>query len=445
MGVKWRHFLLPRTRFIRRPLVLPLLAGLLIVGALGLALREGGRPDVPLRADRPAVEAAPAEPPAADSGRIPVTGSRNAAPGVAKAKPRLLTTGRSTQVRERVSRTRVLATSDEPWPQGTNALWCATVEMVWREFGEAILGEPIRLGDSTPMAERLSTAPPVSLAARHRWTGSGPREAPALQAASDSLRAKFPNALAVPPIGAGRGYFAIAYLEAAFRFGHAYQDLREPIRWQGKAAPHRGFGISEDAVGTLRQQRAQAALLFERLAGERGQRVPEAFALDLDRSSQPFQIILAVVPRARTLQDTWAAVAERIKARPSPNPRGLRRGDVLRVPSLDFDLEAEFGEVSNKRLANAGFADQSIAILYQRTTLRLDKAGVETKSIATFATRGTEKARVYAFDRPFLIALRERSAERPFLMLWVDNPELLMPAGSRNSGSQHAGRRRGSR
>jgi hypothetical protein len=38
------------------------------------------------------------------------------------------------------------------------------------------------------------------------------------------------------------------------------------------------------------------------------------------------------------------------------------------------------------------------------------------------------KPRHFVFDRPFLIYLRERQAEQPYLTVWVESPELLVRA-----------------
>jgi hypothetical protein len=65
----------------------------------------------------------------------------------------------------------------------------------------------------------------------------------------------------------------------------------------------------------------------------------------------------------------------------------------------------------------------------QTIRFRLDERGAMLKSEAAMATKSqssTQMPRAYIFDAPFLILLERRSSARPYLAVWVDNPELLL-------------------
>lgn len=355
--------------------------------------------------------------------------------------------------------TRVLATADEPSSPYANAIWCASLEMAWRQLGQGEFGGPIRTTDDLPMAARLSAAPPVDLDAKHRYAGSGPCDADAIARVVEGLFAKFPDALAPPSIQPGEGYFALAYLEAAFQFTHPYLDVDPmdvsplarlvtdpPPSTEGPAQDaywdrlfeqsraYKAFGIPP--IPRKGPQRAQAAVLHADLAPDRDEdgaivRQPDrTYVVDLDRHSKPFQILLANVTAGTTLADTWDGVARRLAwsaaRRRGAQPPPIAAGDILTVPCFAWDIAHTLPALRGARIANAGFTDQHIDEVYQRTKFRLDKAGVEMKSVAAISSRGMHHA--WSFKPPFLIALRQRGAERPFFLFWVANEELLVPA-----------------
>ena len=355
--------------------------------------------------------------------------------------------------------TRVLATANEPSSPHANAIWCASLELAWRELGHGQFGGPIRVVGDRPMASRLGAAPAIDLAEEHWYAGSGPRDADVIARVVEGLVAKFPEALAPPAIQPGDGYFALAYLEAAFQFTHPYLDV-DPIevppltravtdpppsadgpavdaywdRLLKTSSAYKAFGIPPRP--RKGPQRAQAALLHADLEPDRDEdgaivRQPDlTYVVDLDRKSAPFQLLLAKVPAGPTLADTWDGVARRLAwsaaRRRGAQPPPIAAGDTLTVPCFAWDIEHTFAALRGARIVNAGFTDQHIDEVYQRTKFRLDKAGVEMKSIAVIVSRGMHHA--WSFKPPFLIALRQRGAERPFFLFWVANEELLVPA-----------------
>jgi len=59
----------------------------------------------------------------------------------------------------------------------------------------------------------------------------------------------------------------------------------------------------------------------------------------------------------------------------------------------------------------------------QTIRFRLDRSGAELASEARMPC--APAATHYVCDRPFLIVMKKRGAERPFFVMWVDNAELL--------------------
>ncbi len=59
----------------------------------------------------------------------------------------------------------------------------------------------------------------------------------------------------------------------------------------------------------------------------------------------------------------------------------------------------------------------------QAIDFRLDRSGVGLESESTMVWASV--APCFKFDRPFLIVVKKRGAERPFFVMWVDNAEFL--------------------
>jgi hypothetical protein len=74
---------------------------------------------------------------------------------------------------------------------------------------------------------------------------------------------------------------------------------------------------------------------------------------------------------------------------------------------------------------NPGFEVYWIAEAMQTVEFKLDRSGAELQSESSIAV--TSAPRHYVFDRPFLIYMKRRGAEKPFFIMWVDNGELLSP------------------
>ena len=72
---------------------------------------------------------------------------------------------------------------------------------------------------------------------------------------------------------------------------------------------------------------------------------------------------------------------------------------------------------------NAGFGGYYIAKAMQTIRFKLDRSGAELASEAKCSAN--RSATHFVCDRPFLIVVKKRGAERPFFVMWVDNAELL--------------------
>jgi hypothetical protein len=98
----------------------------------------------------------------------------------------------------------------------------------------------------------------------------------------------------------------------------------------------------------------------------------------------------------------------------------------LVVPRIRLSAERRFTELTDAPIAGG---PRRLRDAFQSTEFTLTERGASVKSEAMFALAMVPRIR---FDRPFLLALLRTGAKRPYLLLWVENDEVLegavMPA-----------------
>jgi hypothetical protein len=171
-------------------------------------------------------------------------------------------------------------------------------------------------------------------------------------------------------------------------------------------------------------------------------KIPEVeFIVDLCRHTQPYQVILARVPRCGTPGEAARALQEKTaKFKKDPDYdvlHKLRPIDTMVVPDVLYNLTHHFDELLNNALDNPGWMDYFFFEALQQINFTLSRTGVilesEARLSATTAIRRSREQlaepRHLRFDRPFLICVKKREPNAtPFFLMWVDNAELMQAA-----------------
>jgi hypothetical protein len=317
--------------------------------------------------------------------------------------------------------TAVLPHLDAPFPAGSNALWCATFSLAWTVLGRDVAGGSVRLGPPAPpaFAEGMERSPfpaaslnPASFLAR---AGRG-RERIAASIREELDRRFQVRTIAIPEVPAD-GALAFAFLRKRLPFALRFEPAAHPLRFAGGTRAVPAFGVNRDSTHPRKRELlGQVIVRFEERPNPLG--APTTFVLEFVVEGGKDVLLLAAVPREPTLGATWAGVRDRCA-----NP-GRRLDDaVLVVPKIDFELTHRFVEILGAPILDGPLRGQPIVEALQAVRLRLDEGGADVESHAILASAGIHDA--YLFDRPFLLALREATAAEPYLLLWVENDEIL--------------------
>jgi hypothetical protein len=323
---------------------------------------------------------------------------------------------------DQLAHTVVLPTLQSPLPEGNSVLWCTTLAMAWQKYEIDICNkEPLLLKGAEKTCQDLSRTPDAGLEPKDFYVAAGFAEDNILERIRQELFARFPKARLpineLPPNSA----MTFAYLEVDMPYEFQFNHLDEPFHFQdhqGQKIPVHAFGIrKEDKDRGVSSYRTQVRQLF---------RQGNEFALDLCKSTTPYQIILARLEPKATLQATLDSLTEKIAAGPA---KGLGENSILLVPSMHWQVDHNFRELEGKTILTPPRQGLSFGVVFQYIHFKMDQHGTMLHSGALGSdwngNTPEHNPDHYLLDRPFLVVLKNRNQSHPFFVMWVNNAELL--------------------
>lgn len=330
-----------------------------------------------------------------------------------------------------LERTVIVPTLDTPLPEGRNALWCASFEMAWKALARDVVKAPVTVKGAEEVAARLnaSALAGADLPEGGWYSAAGFVRDGIVESIRAEMAERFPGA--PPPEFDGvlpDWIVAYAFLAASAEFTIPFFE-NDGLVFTDSGGSRTGvgsFGIRREDHDNYFDLRRQVEVLHWTPDTRDRRSGPVEFAVDPCRNSAPNQVILARVERKETLAATLADLERKAAAYPEDDwSRGLGPTETLLVPNMRFRIEHRFRELEgmNRQIMNPGFEGYWIALAAQTIDFRLDRCGAKLETEAkVFA--GCEP-RHFVFDRPFLVVMKRRGAGRPFLVMWVENAELL--------------------
>ncbi len=344
-------------------------------------------------------------------------------------RPRVLPTVSSTQL----TGTAVVPTLDTPLAESGNVVWCAAFQVAWNRARDDVIGGPLRIAKAQPVADRLngSSVTEAALPPGSYFATAGQLEDGMVETIRSEMSRQFPH-VQPPEFNGAVGFVTYGYLDTKATFTTPFADTKRPIQFSdssGVTHSVSGFGLHEGTDWRLREkQAAQVKVLFSQTDDKSDQGKLTAFALDLTADQAEQEVIIAVLPRAEYLRAALDDLARRIEEfAPDQYSAMLHESETLATPNVAFDMRHEFAELQgvDKRIENPGkFRDLYIRKAWQSIRFRLDKSGAAVVSESGLYP-GSEPPRHFIIDRPFLIVMKRRSADQPYFVAWIDNPELL--------------------
>jgi len=334
---------------------------------------------------------------------------------------------------EKLGQTVVVPTLDSPMPAGRNVVWCSSFQLAWNELRDRGIGAPLDVRGAKEVAARLNAAKlsASDLDAKSVYVAGGWVEKGIRERIKKDMAARFPLHELPDFSSHDGGILSYSYLTAHVPFQYPFCQAAKGILFtdsEGTQTPVAGFGLWETGRPWDEKARDQVEILYLKSADERQPWMPTEYALDLCRHSELYQVVVArIEPKgslAETLEYARSQMADFGKL-PAYNKR-LRRFsemDKLHVPEMCWRIDHRFAELINQVIANSSPA-MPIVEAFQTIEFRLDRSGASVESEAELTVRAVP--RLFDFNRPFLVYMQKRGAERPFFVMWVANAELLV-------------------
>ncbi len=309
---------------------------------------------------------------------------------------------------------------------GRNLVYCAGFQILWDKLTSEFIGEGIELEGDPAMARELNQTsfPSGSIAedAYFAWLGSASQAS--LDRAHEELRARVPGARApLFPAPDPQSLFAYVYFTKRLTFAKDFDRLPEPIQFDtpSGAASVKAFGIEhfdlkKERENALRRQVKVLDYLDD-----------DDFVIEL--LSDTDSILLAKIPPEKTLADAVLRAKQRIASPLGTRLGPLEEGEPLCIPVIALLVHRDYEELQ-RRIVNPSVS-WTIVRAAELINFQLDESGVilDTEHGALLLSEDeplSSVTRRFIFDKPFLLVLRERDAEAPYLALWIANAEILV-------------------
>ncbi|KNY28288.1 dockerin type I domain-containing protein [Pseudobacteroides cellulosolvens] len=300
---------------------------------------------------------------------------------------------------------------------GKNIVFCPTLQMAWDEL-KKVIGEDIKLQGNPPLADRLNTGfPMVGSLSPESYVALAGYGQETIDKINAELKSKFKDS--APQVNEKIGpsdIIAYAFLGKNLSFAKAFESMSTPISFTSGSLSGRVKAFGINSVSKKSEDLKKQVRIYD-------YKSKNDFIVKLIPENDKDEIILAKVDPQESLYNTYSSIMKRINSNVSV---GFDTRDTLVVPVMDFNIGHNYTELEGRSLLNSNFLGYFIQKAYQRTRFKLDENGAVLASEATIMLPSSiYEPKQLIFDRPYMVILKEKNAANPYLMIWVDNPELL--------------------
>ena len=331
--------------------------------------------------------------------------------------------------------TRLEAHPDLPLDPKVNTLWCGTLQLAWNE-AVSLVGE--KLDFQPPSGPSVPPASEKEIDFLNRQEFQARDLAPGSYVAladfeRNQVEARIRAALAnvfqgaaspelIPPTPRNPGpddFVAYAYLYKNLAFAVPFGAI--PSQRFGDRDVQ-AFGFNQDMH--LPAQPQGQVLIYDYKSSD-------DFVIELKSKSTDDQLILAKIAPGASLGATAAETLRRMKL---SLPEAAGPGDALSIPKLNFDLRKDFRELEGLTLqpgpSTKIHLPLSLTKVEQLVRFQLNEKGAILKSEAVIVARALAMMSRHQmiFDRPFLLMMKQKNFNAPYLELWIANTTLLIPS-----------------
>jgi hypothetical protein len=327
-----------------------------------------------------------------------------------------------------LEKTVVVPTLDTPAPKGKNIIWCSSFQLAWNALKDNVVGEPVIVKGAEELSNKLNTAEQSreDLLEESFYADAGLVKEGILEKIKKEVRRRFPGEPIAQITGRDEAIVAYSHLAANVKFKNPFFENTKSLVFTestGNESEVTSFGIRKEDQGASRRLREQVDILLYARDPNNPLNV-RSLAVDLCKYTEPYQVVLALTEPKGTLGETLADLKYKIEEfREKSAQAKIGINDILIVPNMFWRIAHHLKELEGKYLSNEGYQEYPFGTALQTIEFKLDRTGASLRSTALLIVLSGPRRLI--FNRPFLIYMKKRGAERPFFVMWVDNAELL--------------------
>ena len=206
-------------------------------------------------------------------------------------------------------------------------------------------------------------------------------------------------------------YTIYSFLYKKFEFKTPF-DVLDDDKFSNSEEKVKYFGITASSSESLREQ---VEVIFYNDQNN--------FAIKLNTKNNE-DIILARIDSTNSFDETYNTIVENSKYEKN---KSFNNEDTLKIPNLTVDTEISYDELCNRELANNKNNISYIKSAIQQINFSLNNEGGEviSRGIIQDITKANSIKRDFNFTDSFYLFLKETDKEKPYLMLKVDNTDLM--------------------
>lgn len=295
-------------------------------------------------------------------------------------------------------------------------VWVGTFQLVWNDFMDKILFNPVRFRDVNPISvqelnRQSFTEDNLSDKCYYKYAGKVTKKTK--KQITKAIKKKFKESsdlidkLNLTP----RNDLLLVYamLKKDFEFIRAFDELGKSLFREDQTAEY--FGIDQNSSPALRQG---VNVLFYNS--------PKDFAVMLlTKDNEEVYLYKSSANKAfNFLYDDMLK-----KKRLFNGEISFTDVDELRVPKIKFTEEKSFDELTGRRIMGTNYV---ISQALETIKFGMDAKGVDLKSeaamtIMKMSVQPDLQPRIFNFDDTFVVFLKEKGKEKPYFALRVNDIE----------------------
>ncbi len=298
-----------------------------------------------------------------------------------------------------------------------NSIYCSSFEIAWSKVKDEIIKEPIVLDKSIDWVENINKQEiNSSIDDKYLVAYAGFKKDRVLEKIEKSLQSKFGKKFKKNIHMNSTDLMTYAYLQKDIKFNTPFVDEFNNgnlIFKEKDTVDFFGIYLGEETKDSKKQ-----VVIHD-------YKSKDDFIIQIGTKTNIDEVYLAKIPPEKTLIDTYTKIINRVNG---GTKEFIKDFDQLKIPFLKFNITDNHPEIKNVKILNENLRGYFISQAIQDIDFDLNEYGISVKSegySVIMLCDGIKASRLYEFNKPFMIVLKEKGKELPYFLFWVENSEFM--------------------